>query len=89
VPLATGSAGDRVGSGRIVSFEIPASDLAVVTHNGPFSDLDRAYGRLGLWVTERALAAPGPVRERYLPLGDPRDLLNHRTEVCWPVQPAA
>ena len=86
-----GSAGtpDRpVAPGRPVRFEIPAADLAVVTHNGPFSDLDRAYGELGLWVTERALAAPGPVRERYLPLGDPRDLLNHRTEVCWPVTAA-
>jgi effector-binding domain-containing protein len=77
---------DRVTSGRIVQREIPAADLAVVTHKGPFSDLDRADGGLGLWVTERALAAPGPVRERYLPLGDPRDLLNHTTEVCWPVR---
>jgi DNA-binding transcriptional MerR regulator/effector-binding domain-containing protein len=75
-------------SGRVMAFDVPAARVAVVTHNGPFSDLDRTYGELGLWVTERALAAPGPVRERYLPLGDEKDLLNHRTEVCWPVSGA-
>ena len=36
-------------------------------------------------VTERAIAADGPVIERYLPLGDEDDLIAHRTEVCWPV----
>jgi DNA-binding transcriptional MerR regulator/effector-binding domain-containing protein len=73
------------GGERVIVHEVPAADLAVVEHEGPFSDLDRTYGELGVWVTEQALAAPGPVRERYEPLGDPRDLLNHRTSVCWPI----
>ena len=32
-------------------------------------DLDGAYSALGRFVTEQALAADGPIVERYLPLG--------------------
>jgi effector-binding domain-containing protein len=55
-------------------------------HEGPFSDLDRTYGALGTWVLEQAAGAPGPIREYYLPTGDPEDLIAHTTEVCWPVE---
>lgn len=72
-------------AGRLQAYEVPAARLAVALHRGPFSDLDRTYGALGSWVAERALGAPGPVRERYLPLGDEDDLLRHDTEVCWPL----
>ena len=30
--------------------------------------------------------AEGPMVERYLPTGDPEDLIAHATEVCWPVR---
>lgn len=71
--------------GRIVRYDIPAAELAVTMHRGPFGDLDRTYGALGTWVMEQAESAAGPIRERYLPLADDGDLLNHETEVCWPV----
>jgi DNA-binding transcriptional MerR regulator len=61
--------------------------LATTVHDGPFIDLDTAYGALGTAVVERAIASDGPVRERYLPRGDEADLLDHRTVVCWPVEP--
>lgn len=74
-------------TGRVREVEIPAITAAVAVHDGPFGDLDRTYGALGTWVLERAAGADGPIREYYLPTGDPDDLLQHTTEVCWPVTP--
>jgi len=70
---------------RVTYAEVPGVDVAVLVHDGPFGDLDRTYGTLGTWVLERATGAAGPIREYYLPTGDPDDLLAHTTEVCWPV----
>jgi DNA-binding transcriptional MerR regulator len=72
-------------TGRAEIIEIPAADLAVTLHQGPFSDLDKAYGALGTFIAERAIGAPGPIREHYLVsvADDPADL---RTEVAWPVR---
>jgi effector-binding domain-containing protein len=72
---------------RVREVEIPAITAAVAVHDGPFGDLDRTYGALGTWVLDRAAGADGPIREYYLPTGDPDDLLEHTTEVCWPVRP--
>ena len=66
---------------------VPEILAAVTVHDGPFGDLDRTYGALGRWVLERSAGAPGPIREYYLPTGDPDDLLAHTTEVCWPITP--
>jgi len=78
---------DRVPSlaGRIEAVTRPAARYAVALHDGPMVDLDGAYSALGRTVLDRAIAADGPVVERYLPLGDEDDLLAHHTEVCWPV----
>lgn len=67
--------------------EVPAVHAAVLLHDGPFGDLDRSYGALGNWVLQHADGADGPIREYYLPTGDPDDLLAHSTEVCWPTRP--
>jgi DNA-binding transcriptional MerR regulator len=72
--------------GRVEVVERAPARYAVATYEGPMVDLDGAYSTLGRTVTEQALAADGAVVERYLPLGDEDDLLNHATEVCWPVQ---
>lgn len=71
--------------GRVKRVVVPAITAAVAVHDGPFGDLDRTYGALGTWVLERAAGADGPIREYYLPTGDPDDLLAHTTEVCWPI----
>jgi DNA-binding transcriptional MerR regulator len=78
---------DRVPSlaGRAEAVTRPAVRYAVALHDGPMVDLDGAYAAVGRTVADRAIASEGPVVERYLPLGDPDDLLAHRTEVCWPV----
>ena len=66
--------------------DVPAAELAVLLHEGPFEDLDRAYGALGTVVTARAIGVEGPIREQYL-VGpfDSGDDSAYRTEVCWPV----
>lgn len=73
-------------SGRVQPFEVPAAELAVILHQGPHGDLDRAYGALGTVVAEQAVAVDGPIRERFL-VGsqDTGDPAQYRTEVCWPV----
>jgi DNA-binding transcriptional MerR regulator len=70
---------------RVAATVVPGIRAAVAVHDGPFADLDRTYGALGTWVLERSAGAPGPIREYYLPTGDPDDLLAHTTEVCWPL----
>jgi effector-binding domain-containing protein len=78
---------DDVGlPARVAGVIVPAITAATTIHDGPFADLDRTYGALGTWVLEQAQGAPGPIREYYLPTGDPDDLLAHTTEVCWPVE---
>lgn len=81
-------AGEVSGRGRMGEYGVPAAELASTTYDGPMVDLDQAYGAVGHQVLEQALASDGPVRERYLPLGDEDDLLHHRTEVSWPVRDA-
>jgi len=79
--------GEVATTGRVEQVEIPAADVAVLVHGGPFSDLDQAYGALGTFVAERVLAADGPIREHYLVTEvDTDDPAAYRTEVCWPVR---
>jgi DNA-binding transcriptional MerR regulator len=83
VPLA---APIRTGSKRARPFMVPGAELAVATHAGSFSDIDRTYGDLGLFVNKQAIGVEGPIREYYLV--SPRDTPDehqHRIEVAWPV----
>jgi effector-binding domain-containing protein len=73
-------------SGRARLIEIPAAELAVTVHQGPFAELDQAYGALGTFVAEREIGVQGPIREHYLISSVHTDNeTQHRTEVCWPV----
>ena len=87
------------GSGRARMLEVPAAELAVALHDGPFDDLDRTYGALGSYVAEREVAIDGPIREYYLDnlddmhdVSDMDDASDHaqgdaqpRIEVGWPI----
>ncbi len=66
--------------------DVPAAELAIALHQGPFAELDRTYGALGTYVAGRGLAAEGPIREYYL-VGpaDTDDESAHRSQVGWPV----
>lgn len=66
--------------------EIPATEVAVMVHEGGSADVDRTYGALGTAVAERAIGVEGPIREYYLVgWAHSQDEREHRTEVCWPV----
>jgi effector-binding domain-containing protein len=65
---------------------IPGAELAVTVHRGSFGDLDRTYGALGTFVSQREIGVPGPIREHYLVTSaHTAHESQHRTEVCWPV----
>jgi DNA-binding transcriptional MerR regulator/effector-binding domain-containing protein len=76
----------RAGAGPAVMVDVPAAELAVALHQGPYADLDQTYGALGVYVAERELGVEGPIREYYLvgPV-DTDDESAHRTEVGWPI----
>jgi effector-binding domain-containing protein len=72
--------------GRVCQLDLPAVDLAVVTHTGPEDGIDRAYGALAAYVARHALAIDGPVREFYPVNRRHRaDPTHWRTEIGWPI----
>ena len=78
IPVRAGMA----AAGRVRTLELPAGEWAVTTHVGHHGGIDRTYGALGTYVSERLLAIDGPVRENYL--GDNQDG-QAVTEICWPI----
>jgi DNA-binding transcriptional MerR regulator len=72
--------------GRVMSLVVPPGEFATITHPGPHTDIDRAYGSLATYVTQHALAVDGPIREYYLTYRhDTPDTAQWRTQICWPI----
>lgn len=80
VPLAAPLAGE----GRIRSGQVPAGEVAVTRHVGPYSALPAAFEAVARWVGERGLDIAGPIREVYLE-HDPGPAERHVVEVVFPV----
>ncbi|WP_460908022.1 MerR family transcriptional regulator [Paraburkholderia jirisanensis] len=76
--------------GRVLPLVVPQIDLATITHVGPHTDIDLAYGALASYVAQHALAIAGPIREYYL-VGphETFDTTAWRTEIGWPIFPTA
>ena len=72
--------------GRVQPRLLPAVELATTVHAGSHAEIDRTYGALATYVTERALGIDLPIRERYL-VGrqDTPDASAWRTEIGWPI----
>ena len=72
--------------GRVAPTLLPGTELATIVHRGSHDDVDRSYGALASYVSQRALAVDGPIRERYL-VGrhDTPDETRWRTEIGWPI----
>lgn len=72
--------------GRVELFDVPAAELAIVTHAGSHDAIDVAYGELGAYVAAHEIAVDGPLREYYVrdPI-DARDSADWLTEIAWPV----
>ncbi len=72
--------------GRVEATIVPAAELAVIVHAGALEGVDRAYGTLGAYVAEHALAVDGPLREYYAVGADETtDATSWRTEIGWPI----
>jgi DNA-binding transcriptional MerR regulator/effector-binding domain-containing protein len=79
-------AGPAPAVGNVHPFTVPSAELAVTVHKGSHQDMDRTYGALGSYVTERGIGIEGPVREYYLTgAAETTDVTQWRTEVCWPI----
>jgi DNA-binding transcriptional MerR regulator/effector-binding domain-containing protein len=72
--------------GRVRPLIIPAAEVAVTTYQGPHSDIDLAYARLGSYVAEHELAVGWQLREYYhRDHSHTRDHTQWRTEIVWPI----
>jgi DNA-binding transcriptional MerR regulator len=72
--------------GRVISYVVPAVELATIVHEGPHTNVDLAYGALATYVSHHELAVEGPLREYYLiGPGDTSDQSAWRTEIGWPI----
>jgi DNA-binding transcriptional MerR regulator len=72
--------------GRVEAVVVPASELAIIVHDGSPNGIDRAYGALAAHVTQHELAVDGPIREYYLTSRhDTLDEAAWRTEIGWPI----
>lgn len=73
------------GGGRVSPSELPAGEVAVTWHVGPYATLAGAYQAIEAWVAEQGLSANGPSWEVYWtdPQVEP-DSSTWRTEVVWP-----
>jgi DNA-binding transcriptional MerR regulator len=87
VPLTTPVVdADAVASGRVRAIELPAAELAIITHAGDIAELDVTYGELGEVVSRQAIGVDGPIWEFFTVSSvDTPDISAWRTEVGWPV----
>lgn len=67
--------------------ELPAQELAVITHVGGYETLADSYASLGAWLAHNAEPSDDPIREIYRTTmkhsDDPEDYL---TDICWPTR---
>jgi len=72
--------------GRVTPIVVPGTELAVMHHLGPLSNIDLTYGDLGSYVMKHEINVAGPLRENYL-----RGFLDTEadeswdTEIGWPI----
>jgi DNA-binding transcriptional MerR regulator/effector-binding domain-containing protein len=72
--------------GRVTALEVPAAELAVITHRGALADIDLTYAQLGSYTMQHEISVEGPVREYYLrDFYDTTDQAEWVTEIGWPV----
>jgi effector-binding domain-containing protein len=71
----------------VVNSEIPAAQVAVLVHAGPYDTIGDSYRHLGGWVAHHAHPAAQPVREVYVvSYGETSDPGRFVTEIHWPVE---
>jgi len=81
--------GQLPDDGPVVAIQLPATEVATITHIGRYADLPLAYDALARQVAElgRRLDDTGGMWEEYRsPPGTPED--QTRTDVYWPLEPS-
>jgi DNA-binding transcriptional MerR regulator/effector-binding domain-containing protein len=72
--------------GRVEPAVVPTAELAMLTHRGSHSDIDLTYGALANYVSSRALAVDGPIREYYVEgPHTSADQASWNTQIGWPI----
>jgi DNA-binding transcriptional MerR regulator len=80
------SVGEFEAVGRVQPIVVPAAELATVTHRGPLSGIDLAYGALAAYVARHELGVDGAIREYYtVAATDTPDSSAWRTEIGLPI----
>ena len=73
-------------AGRVEQLDVPAVEVALITHAGSHRHIDRSYGALAAYVAEHAIAVQGPIREYYVVSGrETSDEARWVTEIGWPI----
>jgi effector-binding domain-containing protein len=75
-----------VQAGDVEPFDLPGGRAVVVTHVGPYEDLESTYGELMAWVQSEGLKLAKGMWEQYLsdPATEP-DPATWRTLIVWPL----
>ena len=89
VPIASPIAIPR-SDRDVVLAEVPAARTAVLVHSGDYATMAETYRTLGAWVARHAAPSGQRIREWYrVSAWDTEDVAALRTEIAWPITPAA
>ena len=78
-----------VSEGDIVGMDLPAVEVATTTHIGPYEGLTTAYQALADWAGRNGRLLDERVAWEEYWSGPEVPEPEHRTVVCWPLQPVA
>jgi len=73
------------GNDRVTVYQLPATQVAAVIHQGDFEDFTQGHAALLEWIDANGYKIVGPYREIYIK-HDKRHLLNTTTEIQFPVE---
>jgi effector-binding domain-containing protein len=75
------------GSGEVRASTLPGGNVAIITHIGPYSEMEESYGTLTKWIESRGATPTGDAWEVYYsePTTPPE---TWRTEIVQPYQAA-
>ena len=74
-------------SGRIKASELPAGEVAVTWHFGPYEELEKSHALLEKWMKSQSLESGGGMWEIYwTDPGIEPDPKKWRTQLIWPIK---
>ncbi len=74
-------------SGEITCGELPAGDVAVALHRGPYEQLGQAHEAVAKWVSEQNRESSCPCWESYInDPGEVKDPALFETEIYYPLK---